>query len=458
MTTDFDVVVVGARCAGSPLATLLAREGVRVGVIDQATFPSDTLSTHIFQAPGINLLQRLGVLDDVLASGAELMGRYDYRRGDFTSQGRFPSRPGDAGQQLSVRRIVLDALLVEKAADAGAEVMTATKLVGLEHADGRVSGVRVTSDGEERVITARLVVGADGRTSTLAKLTGSRKYHVVPSERFAYWGFFEGATPPADPTTVFHMWDGRCVIAGNSDAGLYQVILVPDARYLPEFKADRQAAFLDHARACAPVAEAIEGATLAGKLQGILRFDSFFRESAGDGWVLVGDAGQFKDPTPGQGMTDAFRQSAALAPAVVRGLDGSDAELDDAMRDWAKWRDDDAFEHYWLCCDTGASGDGPAALPEMMRRAERRGDLGDFLNLFQHRTTPSKVATPGRLVASTAALARKPGADRRQLLREFRGLIGTEMHRQQLRRKPVYVDANGAAAGAGAAQLESVSA
>ena len=66
----FDVVVVGARCAGSPLATLLAREGVRVAVIERASFPRDTLSTHILQAPAIAFLDRLGVTEQVRATGA----------------------------------------------------------------------------------------------------------------------------------------------------------------------------------------------------------------------------------------------------------------------------------------------------------------------------------------------------------------------------------------------------
>ncbi len=438
--TDFDVVVVGGRVAGSPLATLLAREGARVAVVERATFPSDTLSTHIFQAVGVNFLRRLGVLDDVLAAGAEPMTHIDLRRGSFSVQAPYPRRPGDIAGNLSIRRATLDALLADAAADAGADVMMATTLTELLHEDGRVAGVRVKAGGIQQDITARLVVGADGRNSTVGKLTGARKYHVVPSERFAYWAFFEGATPPTEATSIYHLWDGRCVIAGPSDGGLYQVVLVPDNSFLPAFRADREAAFMDHARASAPVAAALEGATRVGKIHGIIKWESFFRESAGAGWVLVGDAGQFKDPTPGQGMTDAFRQSAALAPRILQGLAGSDADLDGAMAEWAQWRDDDAFEHHWLSCDTGVAGPGPAAVPEIMRRAEQKGYLDEFFDLFQHRTLPSKVATPGRLLASTVALAAKRGADRRRLAREFRDLVASELGRQKLRRSPVYVD------------------
>src|SRR3954452_2039720 len=349
MAENFDVIVVGARCAGSPLAALLARQGVRVAVVERATFPRDTLSTHVFQAPGINLLARLGVLDRVRATGAECIRYLDFRQNDFETKVEFPRRPGDAGGSMSVRRFLLDPILADAAAEAGAEVMMGTNVTGLVRPNGRVTGVRVTCGGTERELSARLVVGADGRNSTVAKLTGARKYHVVPNERFAYWGFFEGADPGPEPPIVFHRWDGRVVIACPADSGLYQVILVPDNWFLPDFRADLEGAFMEQARSCAPVADTIAGATRVGKILGILRFESFFRESAGRGWALVGDAGQFKDPTPGQGMTDAFRQTAALAPAIAGASGGSDAELDAAVADWAQWRDRDSFEHHWMC-------------------------------------------------------------------------------------------------------------
>jgi len=267
MSESFDVIVVGARCAGSPLATLLARQGLSVGVVERATFPRDTLSSHVFQAPGINLLARLGVLDRVQDTGATCVRQLDFRQDQAAVRTTYPMRPGDAGGFMSVRRVQLDPILADAAAAAGAEVMMATDVVGLV-GDGRVSGVRVMSGGVERALSARLVVGADGRNSTIAKLTGARKYHVVPSERFAYWGFFEGVDDASEPEVVFHHWDGRVVIACPSDSGLYQVILVPAASFLADFRADREAAFMDHARACTPVARKLEGAQRVASCSG----------------------------------------------------------------------------------------------------------------------------------------------------------------------------------------------
>lgn len=439
MSNRFDVVVVGARCAGAPLATLLARQGVRVALVERAKFPRDTLSTHIFEAPGINLLARLGVLNRVRATGAEPIRNLDFRQDEFAVKGEVPMRPGDIGGAMSVRRFLLDPILAEAAAEAGADVMMETTVTGLVE-NGRVTGVRVRSGGTERELSARLVVGADGRNSTVAKLAGARKYHVVPSERFAYWGFFEGTDGAAAPELVFHHWDGRVVAACPADTGLYQVIVIPDKRIMPQFRADIEPGFIEQARACAPVADKLSGARRVGKLLGIVRWESFFRESAGPGWALVGDAGQFKDPTPAQGMTDAFRQAAAMAAAIAGGIGGSDSELDGAVATWARWRDRDAFEHHWMACDLGAAGRSPVVMPAMMRRLEQRGQLERFTDLFQHRALPSRVFSPPLLLSTAALMLARRECARPAVLRDVGQLVMTDARRKRLRRKPVFVD------------------
>src|SRR3954468_19882080 len=136
-----DVIVVGARCAGSPLATMLARRGLDVAVVDRATFPSDTLSTHIFQAEGLNVLRDLGVLPDLLATGAPFVGTATLHIDDLTVMSPWPTRDGDAGPTMCIRRPVLDSILVANAEDAGAHVRTGARVTGLVERDGRVAGV-----------------------------------------------------------------------------------------------------------------------------------------------------------------------------------------------------------------------------------------------------------------------------------------------------------------------------
>ena len=324
MADRFDVIVVGARCAGSPLATLLARAGLKVAVVERAAFPKDTLSTHIFQAPAINFLKRLEVFDRLLDTGARTYTRVDLRQEGFRCTFDVDQRPGDDGAFMSVRRFLLDPILRDAAVEAGAEVLMSTRVTGLRRDGGRVTGVTAVSEGEERALAAKLVVGADGRNSTVAELAGARKYNVVPGERFGYWRFFADADPGPVPGLVYHRWEGRLVISLPSDNGLYLVVVLPAMSFLPEFREDREAAFMAQARSCAPVADALAGASPVGKMVGMLKFECFFCESAGPGWALVGDAGHFKDPAPGQGIGDAFRQAEAMAPVIVGSINDSD--------------------------------------------------------------------------------------------------------------------------------------
>jgi len=149
LAQGFDVVIVGARCAGSPLATMLARQGVNVAVVERATFPRDTLSTHIFEADGLAFLDRLGVTDQLHATGAPFMMRSNSRAEDFRFNVEWPQRAGDVGGSASVRRTLLDPILVGAAEQAGAEVRMAADVTGLVQDGGRVTGVRVRTHGRE---------------------------------------------------------------------------------------------------------------------------------------------------------------------------------------------------------------------------------------------------------------------------------------------------------------------
>ena len=172
MGKEFDVVVVGGRCAGSPLAALLARAGLSVALLEQATFPRDTLSTHAFQSAALAFLQRFGVLSALQATGAPVVNHFDIRQEEFRARVPWPRRPGDAGGVLSVRRLLLDPILMEAALEAGVEVWMGAKVTALVRDRGRVKGVRVARNGSEQALEAGLVVGADGRHSTVAKLVG----------------------------------------------------------------------------------------------------------------------------------------------------------------------------------------------------------------------------------------------------------------------------------------------
>src|ERR1700730_11756617 len=166
----YDVVVVGARCAGSSLAMLLARRGHRVALVDRAVFPSDTLSTHFLWQKGAARLQAWGVLDDLIARGCEPIQQLTVDFGRVTLTGQAPAVDG-VRDTYCPGRTVLDKVLVDTAVQAGAELFDGCAVGELDWSDGRVTGLRARQrrSGVELKLTARFVVGADGLHSTVAR-------------------------------------------------------------------------------------------------------------------------------------------------------------------------------------------------------------------------------------------------------------------------------------------------
>jgi flavin-dependent dehydrogenase len=440
MAERTDVIVVGARCSGSPLAALLARAGVGVTVLDRAAFPSDTLSSHVFEVDALAFVDRLGALERVLGTGARLVSRTHTRIEDLTIDIELPQRPGDVGGMASVRRSLLDPILMEAAVQAGAEVRTGARVTGLVRDGDRVAGVRFVEGDRERELRARLVVGADGRHSTVARLVGARRYNVTPNQRLLFWGYFEGADMGPVPTFLSHRWGERFILGIPTDGGLYQVLLWPELRERDRFQADaeRDRAFLEYARACEPLADGLAGAKQVGKTLGAFRFEGFFREGAGRGWVLCGDAGHFKSPAPGRGIGDAFLQVESLAEALVGALADGDDALDRASGEWVRWRDREFAEHYWLAYDLEEAGTVPAVLVEILRGLHRRGHAGQFFDALNHRARPTEVLTPPRVLGASARLLARRGSRRRALLSELGGLGARDVRRRRLNGRHAY--------------------
>jgi 2-polyprenyl-6-methoxyphenol hydroxylase-like FAD-dependent oxidoreductase len=442
MSERFDVVIVGARCAGSPLAIQLARRGLNVVMVDRSTFPSDTPSTHFFQTEGIASLKRMGILDRLSATGAPFIKFAEMRVEDIKRRLEWPTRPGDPGGAMAVRRPVLDTILVEEAENAGAEVRTSTKLTGLIFEDGRVTGARVaTRGGGETELLAPLVVGADGRGSTVGDLVGARRYNVTRSERIFYWTYFENVGAPAD-TTWFHRWAEELVIAFPCDNGAFLVGVGPPSDRLPEFNDDAQKAYDAHITACEPLADLVNasGVKRVDRLHRMTNVDGFLRESAGPGWAVVGDAGHFKDPTPAQGISDALRQVDQLVPAVVAGLGGSEP-LDGALTRWWRWRDEDAAEHHWLAAQLGAAGPVPATFVAALHKMLESPDgTRNFLDLMNHRIRPSQVISPPTILGAALRLLVRGDPPRRQTLEEMRRLAMDDRAHRKLNKQPAYAE------------------
>ena len=406
-----DAVVVGARCAGSATATALARAGRRVVVVDRATFPSDTLSTHLLFAGGVAELDTLGARERVEALGPPRLPRALVGALGFeVTTGYTPVGTVDYG--LCVRRPGLDAALVETAREAGAEVREGVAATDLVREEGRVAGVRVAGADGERELRAPLVVGADGRRSTVARLVGAeRPYRVNPNGRACFFAYFEDSRPEWRATAA--QWrQGRDLgTAFPCDGGLVLVLVMPPRTWGQERRSDAQAFFEETLERIPALVERLEGCTQRGKVRSATDLPSFFRRSAGPGWALAGDAGHFKDPVTAQGIRDALRFGRRLGEEAAPRLDDPRA-LDAALARWELERDRECLETYQWTNLLARDQEVTPLEAELYRTIATRPDRArDFLDVFSRTRRPASVLTIRRSVGLIARALARRGAD-----------------------------------------------
>ena len=336
----YDAIIVGARAAGSPTAMLLARKGHRVLLVDRATFPSDTLSTHYIHQPGVARLARWGLLDRIVASGCPPAGDVVFDVGAFALRGAPPPADG-AADAYAPRRTMLDSILLEAAAAAGAEVRTAQAVDELVFEDGAVTGIRSGGTVER----ARVVIGADGRNSLVARAVGAPSYDERPGLACAYYTYWAGIE---DDTVELCPREGRMVMGGApTNDGLRIVIVFWPKEEFHAVRADVERSFHEALALAPALAERLAGGERADRFYGIGDLPFYYRKPFGPGWALVGDAGYHKDPITAQGITDAFRDAELLAEALDSGFTGA-RPLDEALGDYERARNQESRPLYAL--------------------------------------------------------------------------------------------------------------
>jgi 2-polyprenyl-6-methoxyphenol hydroxylase-like FAD-dependent oxidoreductase len=339
----YDAIVVGARCAGSPTAMLLARKGYKVLMVDRARFPSDTVSTHILHPPGVASLRRWGLLDRVVATGCPPIHTYAVDFGPFTISGA----PGTDEDPVAYapRRTVLDKLLVDAAAEAGAEVREGFTVSEVVVEDGRVAGVR-GHGGNGRTVTerARVVVGADGRHSLVARAVRPERYHEKPQLLAGYYAYWSGLPMDGHFQTWVREYRGFAAWPTNDD-----LTLIIGGWPYAELEANRrdiEGNFLKMLELAPEFAERVHGATREARFVGTA-VPNWFRKPYGPGWALVGDAGYNKDFITGQGMHDAFRDAELCVEALDQAFMGQ-LPFEAAMGDYQATRDRQVLPMYEL--------------------------------------------------------------------------------------------------------------
>ena len=332
----YDAIVVGGRCAGSATAMLLARQGLKVLIVDQATFPSDVkLSTHLIWHAGVDLLHKWGLLDAVLATGCPLLKDFSLDMGELVLRGKPPGTTLDAA--IAPRRIALDKVLIDAAVAAGAELRQGVSFEDVIKEDGRVVGIHGhLADGGAFTANGLIVIGADGTHSRVARAVGAQAYNEHGKDAGSYntYSYFSGVKVDGvefygRPERMMYAWETN---HGQVLAGLIQPAAMPRVN-----RADVEQAFYAELEALTP--------DLAARLRAGKREDewlsaatsTFCRQAAGPGWCLVGDAGLTVDPITAAGITNALRDADLLGELINKGL--STQTLDDALSVYQAQRD-----------------------------------------------------------------------------------------------------------------------
>ena len=401
MNRHYDAIVVGARCAGSPTAMLLARRGYRVLLVDRATFPSDTISTLLITPPGVAALQRWGLLEAVVATGCPPIEQYSFDFGPVVIAGT-PHPWNGISTLYAPRRTLLDKILLDAAARAGAEVRERFAVDQVVIEGGAVVGVRGHGPGGRPVTErARVVVGASGENSIVARAVGAPRHHDRPVLQSAFYTYWSGL--PVDRVeTVVRSDRGYAAIPTND--GLTLVLCGCPQVQAREFRRDIEANYL----------AAIERAPdLAARLRGATREDrfyaggvpNFFRTPFGPGWALVGDAGYSKDPITAQGISDAFR-SAELCATALDDVFAGRRSFAEAMTDYQRHRDTESLPIYEFTTQLATLEPPPPEMQQLTAAmAGNQRAMDAFVSVFAGTLAPTDFFDPANLSHLLAAAA-----------------------------------------------------
>jgi 2-polyprenyl-6-methoxyphenol hydroxylase-like FAD-dependent oxidoreductase len=379
---------------------LLARAGYRVLLLDRASFPSDSMSTHLIHPPGVASLERWGLLDELAATGCPAIRSYSFDFGPFKLAGT-PHGHDGVSMAYAPRRILLDNLLVEAAVRAGAELREGFTVEEVLIEDGRVTGIAGRSrDGTRSTELARVVVGADGVHSLIAEEVGASYYHDRPTLAACYLAYFSGV--PTDGFEAFiRPQRGWAVIPTHDDL---TVIGVEWPRH--EFEANRtdvEGAYMQTLDLSPDFAARVRAGQRESRFIGTGYLPNYFRQSYGAGWALVGDAGYHKDPCTAMGISDAFRDAERLAAALDDALTGRQP-FEHAMAAYQHGRDEKAMPMLEFTCQLASFEPPPPEMQRLLGAIHGNREATDrFISMFAGTLSVPEFFAPEAVEAVLAA-------------------------------------------------------
>ncbi|BFM17368.1 NAD(P)/FAD-dependent oxidoreductase [Maricurvus nonylphenolicus] len=333
--SNYDAIIVGARVGGAPLAMLLARAGHKVLLVDRAEFGSDTMSTHFIKRTGASRLERWGLIPELEKIGTPAIREMNFYLGDnIHLKGEAPPHDG-MGTDWTPRRFYLDKILVNAAIEAGAEAREKFTVKELLFEDGRVVGIRGTdATGKEYIDKAKVVVGADGVNSMVAKSVNAQMYIDAGIHTCGYYAYYSGMRDRDDAGELYMPEDERrFYITFPTNDNLDLVFLFWPTEMQKIVRSNTEKAFAECLKLVPKLEARVNSGQRETRFTGTPLFYNYFRRAHGPGWALVGDSALHRDPIGAQGITNAFAHADLLAEELIMALDGK-KEIDHALADY----------------------------------------------------------------------------------------------------------------------------
>ncbi len=391
---NYDVIIVGARCAGATTAAHLAKKGISVLLVDKASFPQDTLSTHFVWPRGASYLNRLGILDRILhhtpsskeieitVEGITVKGKVPIE----LLEKRFEELHGNTENitqlSFSARRYILDKILIDHAIESGAKCKEEFSVKELMMEGDRVIGIRGQEKGGELyTYYAKVVIGADGTNSLIAKLTNTKKEELRDNCTFAAYSYFSGF----DFKKPIIQKRGRMsigIVPTNNGENM-TMIYGPKDWYDGFRTGNKNDNFIKAIKYVNPeIGAIVEQSTSNSNIIGTNKMASFIRNASGEGYALVGDAASFKDQCTASGMTHAFRDAELIADAIAEGI-SSNGNLDASLKKYARRRHLDTWRYQEFVSKTAEMNPASAYELQIFEALSKNSEQADrFIAMY----------------------------------------------------------------------------
>jgi len=344
MPTDYDAIIVGARVAGSITATLLGEYGYKVLLLDRAHFPSDTLSTHFFRYPSLKSFQRMGVFDKVQSAAPHMVDMFNDIEGHTWTEP--VTGKDDIDYFMCVRRITLDAILTDRVKqESNVTFLQGARFTELLRDDESIIGAEWSDESGTHKATARVVIGADGFYSQVAKLVEPEVEDFEPVRRAMYFSYFKNVLPLEKPTAGFYFQGDRLVYVFDTDNELSLIAVSVPISEFDAYRKDAESEMMSFANSIPSLMPRLKDAEAVAPFKGAGNIPCYLRIPYGNGWALVGDSALVFDPWSGQGIDHASQHAVMLADELHEFF-ANNKTWDEAMSSYHSQRNRSAKKNF----------------------------------------------------------------------------------------------------------------